>query len=91
MLPGADMIITDMKTISVSVRSEDYEVFRKVGESTGRSIALLVRDAMARYRVEVLERQTPLQTLPVLSGHRSRGPLPARGDIYDEVFDREAP
>ena len=79
----------NMKTISVAVSEEDYAAFRAVAEAEGRSIALLIREAMATYRATVLERRTPLQTLPVLVGHRATGPLPMREEIYGEVFDRD--
>lgn len=76
-----------MKTISVSVSEGDYEAFRAVAEAEGRSIALLIREAMANYRATVLERRTRVKALPVLVGHRATGALPTREEIYDEVFD----
>jgi hypothetical protein len=75
-----------MKTISVTVSSEDYEVFRQVASSEGRSIAQLIREAMAYYRAEKLRRSTRLTKLPVLAGHRALGPLPSRADVYDEIL-----
>ena len=79
-------IIVNMKTISLSVSEEDYEAFRAVADAEGRSIALLIREAMAAYRREVLERRTPLKALPVLVGHKAIADLPTRDELYDEVF-----
>jgi hypothetical protein len=74
-----------MKTISLSVSEEDYESFRKVAEAEGRSVALMIREAMAAYRVQVLEQRKPLRSLPVLAGHRQIAPLPTRDEIYTEI------
>lgn len=43
-------IVTNMKTISLSVSASDYEAFRAESARAGRSIASLIRDAMAQYR-----------------------------------------
>jgi hypothetical protein len=40
-------IVTDMRTISLSVSEKDYESFRSEAESSNRSIASLIREAMA--------------------------------------------
>lgn len=77
-----------MKTISVSVVEGDYEAFRRAARTQGRPIAQLIREAMALYRSERIERRSPLTEVPVLVGHRPRGPLPSRDELYDEVFDR---
>lgn len=75
-----------MKTISVGVSEDDYEVFREAAGRSDRSIAQLIREAMARYREEELERRTRLEEVPVLPGHRLRAPLPDRDELYDEIF-----
>ncbi|HET6613133.1 MAG TPA: ribbon-helix-helix protein, CopG family [Kofleriaceae bacterium] len=76
-----------MKTISVAVSEEDYEAFRRVARATQRPIAQLIREAMAHYRGQ-LGAQTSMVDVPVLVGHRPKGDLPARGDLYDEIFKR---
>jgi hypothetical protein len=43
-------IVTNMKTISLSVSEKDYEAFRAESVRAGRSIASLIRDAMSDYR-----------------------------------------
>jgi hypothetical protein len=78
-----------MKTISLAVLESDYEAFRKVAEAEGRSVALMIREAMAAYRVQVLEQQKPLRSLPVLTGHRQTAPLPTRDEIYAEVHAKQ--
>ena len=75
-----------MRTISVSVSKHDYEAFRRVARSTKRSIAQLIRDAMAFYRREKLEERSRLVELPVLVGHRAVTVLPTRAEVYEEVF-----
>lgn len=75
-----------MTTISLAVSSEDYEAFREASARLDRPIAALIREAMAQYRRETLERRTPLRDFPVLVGLRPRGPLPTRYEIYDEIF-----
>jgi hypothetical protein len=75
-----------MKTISVSVSDEDYQAFQRIAKSEGRSVARMIREAMAAYRANVLEKSSPLRTLPVLVGHRALLPLPDRNEVYDEIF-----
>lgn len=75
-----------MKTISVAVSHEDYEAFRRAAREQGRPIAQLIRESMAVYRTEHLERRRRLDRLPVLAGHQPTGDLPGRGEIYEEIF-----
>jgi hypothetical protein len=75
-----------MKTISVSVSETDYKAFREAARQRDRSIAQLIREAMARFRETELESRSPLRAVPVLPGHRLVGELPSRGELYDEVF-----
>lgn len=83
------VIVIDMKTISVAVSESDYEAFRQAAEHRDRSIAQLIREAMAVYRAEYLDTRKPLKELPLLSGHRVKSTLPSRDELYDEVHDRE--
>jgi hypothetical protein len=78
-----------MKTISVSVSKADYEAFRRGSKRLQRSIAQLIREAMALYREERLEQKSRLTELPILVGHRPQAPLPTRAELYDDVFDFE--
>jgi hypothetical protein len=75
-----------MKTISVSVLSEDYEAFRRSARRRKLPIAQLIREAMALYRVERLDEKSRLTELPVLIGHRPLSALPGRDEVYDEIF-----
>ena len=79
-------IVVNMKTISVGVLDADYESFRQASKTQGRSIAQLIREAMALYRREHIERRTPLRDVPTLAGHRLVADLPARDELYDEIF-----
>lgn len=67
-----------MKTISLSVSEKDYEAFRAESLRAGRSIASLIRDAMADYRDAMgggrkLTRVHPFQDVrPARAGRGSR-------------------
>lgn len=75
-----------MKTISLAVSTDDYEAFRQAAREQGRPIAQLIRESMAVYRAEHLERRQRLDRLPVLAGHQPTGDLPSRAEIYEEIF-----
>ena len=77
-----------MKTISISVSESDYEVFRAYAARHDRSIAELVREAMAMYRREKLSPADRLERLPVFHGPKPKGPFPSREEIYDEITAR---
>jgi hypothetical protein len=79
-------MISGMKTISLAVSESDYEAFRRAAQEENRPVAQLIREAMAFYRKERLEAKTPLTDLPLLVGHRLIQELPARDELYDEVF-----
>ena len=80
-----------MKTISISVSSDDYEAFRRGSRQSKRPIAQLIREAMALYRQERLGEKSRLVEIPVLMGHRPLLPLPVREEIYGEIFGEENP
>jgi len=80
-------IITNMKTISVAISESDYEAFRKAAKTGDRSIARLIREAMAFYRAQRIEARKPLTMVPVLRGHRLAGALPRREELYDQIFE----
>jgi hypothetical protein len=85
-------MLRHMKTISLSVSETDYETFRRAAQAQRRSIAQLIREAMAFYRKEKLIDRTPVLDVPVLPGHRLIGEFPTRAEIYDEIFAaRERP
>ena len=66
-VPLKSDIVTDMKTISLSVSEKDYEAFRDEAARQNRSIASLIREAMAVH----------LAMGPVTAGAEGEGP-PAR-------------
>lgn len=78
-----------MKTISISVSESDYEAFRVYAARHDRSIAELVREAMALYRKEKLTPTERLERIPVVHGMKPLGPLPTREEIYDEITSRQ--
>jgi hypothetical protein len=75
-----------MKTISLTVSPSDYAAFQRAAEVKHRSVASLIREAMAVYRAEVLEERTPLEVLPLIVGHRQVAPLPSHDEIFDALF-----
>ena len=79
----------DTKAISLGVSVADYAAFQQAADAQGRPVAQLIREAMASYRAEHLERRRPLRELPRLVGHKPLRPLPSRDQAYDEIFDRE--
>lgn len=48
-LPIRSDIVFDMRTISLAVSEKNYELFRERAMAENRSIASLIRDAMADY------------------------------------------
>ena len=80
-------MISDMKSISLSVSEDDYDAFRAAAEREERSVAALIREAMSFYRRERLHERQPLERLPVLAGHEPIAPLPSRVALYDEMFE----
>lgn len=85
----SDMLL-NMKTISLSVSTEDYEAFRRGARRSKRPIAQLIREAMAFYRQECLEEKSRLDEVPVLVGPRPVSGLPGRAEIYEEIFGGDA-
>jgi hypothetical protein len=83
-------IIDNMKTISVSVSETDYDAFREAAKRQHRSIAQLIREAMAYYRETKLAQRPRLTELPVFLGHRPLKPLPTRAEIYNDLFEDES-
>ncbi len=82
-------IVIAVKTISVSVAKEDYEAFRRSARRGKRPIAQLIREAMALYRQERLDERSRLLDLPVLVGHRPVSGVPARAELYEDIFGEE--
>jgi hypothetical protein len=80
-----------MKTISLAVSESEYEAFRRAAQEENRPVAQLIREAMAYYREQRLEARTPLVELPLLPGHRLVQALPAREELYSEVFASRLP
>ncbi len=75
-----------MKTISLAVSEDVYDSFRQAADREGRSIAHMIRDAMAFYLETRIGARTRLTEVPVLLGHRPLSELPSRGDIWEEIF-----
>lgn len=85
-------MVSSMRTISVAVSEGDYEAFRESALTEGRSIAQLIREAMALYREQRLETRTRMIDIPILLGHLpvQDAALPSRQNLYEEVFDERS-
>ncbi len=77
-----------MRTISVAVSEADYEAFRAYAARHDRSIAELVREAMAFYRAQKLSPIDRLDRLPILRDMEPTGEIPSRVEIMDEMTER---
>jgi hypothetical protein len=80
-------IVIDMRTISLAVSEKNYELFRQLAQTEDRSIASLIRDAMAEYIAK-----TGTQPVPPESGTtvvQQLLPGPGRYRIYAEVSEAE--
>lgn len=80
-------IVTDMRTISLAVSEKNYELFRELAQTENRSIASLIRDAMADYIAKSgtqppAEQQGTTIVQQLLPG-------PGRYRIYAEVSEAE--
>lgn len=86
-LPKSSDIVFDMRTISLAVSEKNYELFRERAKAENRSIASLIRDAMAEY----LGPERPARG-PADAGARVVGqmlPGPGRYRIYAEVEEAQ--
>lgn len=72
-----------MRTISVAVSEKNYELFRERARAEDRSIASLIRDAMAQYVARGTAPAAPSEGTPALL------PGPGRYRIYAEVEEAE--
>ena len=84
MIARYDMLY-DMRTISVAVSEAVYEDFKRASREQQRPIAQLIREAMKLYRDSRLLEHEPLRRFEIIEKCKPRGPLPARGEIYDEM------
>ncbi|MGH2960310.1 MAG: ribbon-helix-helix protein, CopG family [Solirubrobacterales bacterium] len=84
-LPMSSDIVIDMRTISLAVSEKNYELFRELARAENRSIASLIRDAMASYI------QTPSAPAESVESAVIRQVLPGPGkyNIYAEVREAE--
>lgn len=78
-----------MRTLRVTVSDSEYEALRKAADTRQRSVQQLVQETLASFERATVEMRKPLRDLPVLSGHRPVEDLPARADLYEEMFSGE--
>lgn len=78
-----------MRTLHLTVTDSEYEAFRRAAEVAHRPMEQLLREAIAAFQ-HGPRVKAPLRDLPVLPGHRPLGELPARADLYEEMFSDEA-
>jgi hypothetical protein len=76
-----------MRTISLAVSEKNYELFRERAQAENRSIASLIRDAMADYLRR--EATAPGSLTPDATVVQQLLPGPGRYRIYAEVSEAE--
>lgn len=86
-LPMSSDIVFNMRTISLAVSEKNYELFRERATVENRSIASLIRDAMAQYLVETGPR--PASGDAAMRVVSQMLPGPGRYRIYAEVEEAE--
>jgi hypothetical protein len=80
-----------MRTLRVTVSDSEYEALRKVADAQDRSLEQLLQAALSSFRREGGDARKPLRDLPLFPGHRPVADLPARSDLYEEMFSVEDP
>ncbi|MBJ7353443.1 MAG: CopG family transcriptional regulator [Thermoleophilaceae bacterium] len=80
-------IVFDMRTISLAVSEKNYELFRELAQAEDRSIASLIRDAMADYIARTGTQPAPAE--PGTTVVQQLLPGPGRYRIYAEVSEAE--
>lgn len=80
-------IVFDMRTISLAVSEKNYELFRELAQTEDRSIASLIRDAMADYIAK--SGTPPTQDQAGTTVVQQLLPGPGRYRIYAEVSEAE--
>jgi hypothetical protein len=80
-------IVIDMRTISLAVSEKNYELFRELAQTEDRSIASLIRDAMADYIAK--SEGTPIPDQSGTTVVQQLLPGPGRYRIYAEVSEAE--
>jgi hypothetical protein len=85
-------IVIDMRTISLAVSEKNYELFRELAQTEDRSIASLIRDAMAQYIEGTAIAKTGAAPAAPEAGTtvvQQLLPGPGRYRIYAEVSEAE--
>lgn len=86
-LPIESDIVIDMRTISLAVSEKNYELFRLRAREENRSIASLIRDAMADYLRHEGQQEGSVRSVEDTSGALLPGP--GRYRIYAEVSEAD--
>jgi hypothetical protein len=76
-----------MKTITVNVSEPTYRDFQRHAETTDRTTAELIREAMEEYRDRKLRRGGSLSTLPSYSLGRIRRGLRKSDELLEEMLE----
>jgi hypothetical protein len=80
-----------MRALRVTVSDSEYDALERAAAAQSRSLEELIRDALAAVRSGFGSARKPLRDLPLLPGHRPLTELPAREDLYEEMFSAENP
>jgi hypothetical protein len=74
-----------MKTISLSVSEKDYELFREEAKRSNRSIASLIREAMAVHAARATRTESGPAADVATQVVKQMLPGPGKFEIYAEV------
>jgi hypothetical protein len=80
-----------MRALRVTVSDSEYDALEKAAAAQSRTLEELIRDALTAVRSGFGEARKPLRDLPLLPGHRPLRELPAREDLYEEMFSAGDP
>jgi predicted CopG family antitoxin len=76
-----------MKTITINVSDPVYQSFKQHAKANDRTASELIREAMERYRDEVIARKNSILSLAPISLGRVIVPLGEDDDLLDEMLN----
>ncbi len=76
-----------MKTITINVSEPVYSAFQQHARNIDRTTSELVREAMADYYANRIQKSTSIRDLPPLRVGKVLKPFTKRGDLLEEMLD----
>jgi hypothetical protein len=75
-----------MKTITINVSEPVYRVFQKYAEAQDRTTSELIREAMALYKAEKIEKKSSIRHSQPFSVGKVLDPVFKREDYLEEML-----